>query len=231
MRLGIVGSGRMGAAVRVEALARGHEVPFALGRGENRDGGGIDPERFTGVDVAIEFTRPDAAAANVERLLSLGIPVVTGTIGWQDHLLRLQQIARERGGALLHSANFSIGVQLLLRAVREVARWTREQDFDAAIVERHHKAKLDAPSGTALAIQTAARTADPAREYPITSIRQGHDPGSHLVRWDGKHETLTLAHEVRDRAVFAAGAVRAAEWLHGKRGVFTFEDVLFEEAP
>jgi 4-hydroxy-tetrahydrodipicolinate reductase len=231
MRLGVVGNGRMGAAVRVEALARGHEVPFALTSADNRHGGGINAERFAGLDAAIEFTRPDAAPANVERLLTLGIPVVTGTTGWQDQLPRLQQLARERGGALLHSANFSIGVQLLLRAVREVARWTRGDGFDAAIVERHHRAKVDAPSGTALAIQRAARDGDPDREYPITSIRQGHDPGSHLLRWDGKYETLTLAHEVRDRAVFAAGAVRAAEWLRGRRGVFTFEDVLFEEAP
>ena len=231
MRLAVVGAGRMGAAVRVEALAHGHEVPFTLGSVDNRQGDGINAERFAGVEVAIEFTRPDAAAANVERLLTLGIPVVTGTTGWLEDLPRLQQLARDRGAALLHSANFSIGVQLLLRAVKDLARWTRDGGFDAAIVERHHRAKLDAPSGTALAIQRAARAADPAHEYPITSLRQGYDPGSHAVRWDARHETLTLMHDVRDRAVFAAGAVRAAEWLSGRRGVFTFEDVLFGEAP
>jgi 4-hydroxy-tetrahydrodipicolinate reductase len=231
MRLAVVGAGRMGAAVRAEALARGHDVPFTLGSVDNREGHGINAERFAGVEAAIEFTRPDAAPANVERLLTLGIPVVTGTTGWLQDLPRLEQLARERGAALLHSANFSIGVQLLLRAAREIARWTRDDGFDAAIVVRHHRGKVDAPSGTALAIQRAARDTDPGHEFPITSLRQGHDPGSHALRWDARHETVTLSHEVRDRAVFAAGAVRAAEWLAGRRGVFTFEDVLFGEAP
>ena len=231
MRLAVIGAGRMGAAVRAEALLRGHDVPFTLGSVDNRQGDGITAERFAGVEAAIEFTRPDAAAANVERLLTLGIPVVTGTTGWLQDLPRLQQLARDRGAALLHSANFSIGVQLLLRAAREIARWTRDDGFDAAIVERHHRTKVDAPSGTAIAIQRAAREADPGHAFPITSVRQGHDPGSHTLRWDARHETLTLSHDVRDRAVFAAGAVRAAEWLAGRRGVFTFEDVLFGEAP
>ncbi len=228
MRLAIVGNGRMGAAVRAEALARGHEVGFTLAGDENRGGRGITRDRFADVAVALEFTRPEAAPANVERLLTLGIPVVTGTTGWQAELPRLSALARERGGALLVAANFSVGVQLVLRAAREIARWDASGDsFDVSIVERHHRAKRDAPSGTALAIQRAVREADPAHEYPITSIRQGYDPGTHLVRWDGRHETLVLAHEVRNRAVFAEGAVRAAEWLSGRHGVFTFEDVLF----
>ncbi|MGH7560939.1 MAG: 4-hydroxy-tetrahydrodipicolinate reductase [Gemmatimonadales bacterium] len=227
MRIAVVGDGRMGAAVRAEALARGHEVPVTLGRRGNDGGAGITTARFAEVAVALEFTRPDAAPRNVARLLELGVPVVTGTTGWDDELPRLQELARERGGALLHAANFSIGVQLLLRAARELARWSARSDFDAAIVERHHRAKRDAPSGTALLLQRTVRRADPGREYPVTSIRQGHDPGSHAVRWDAPHETLTLAHEVRDRSVFAVGAVRAAEWLAQRRGVFTFEDVLF----
>ncbi|HET9275884.1 MAG TPA: dihydrodipicolinate reductase C-terminal domain-containing protein [Gemmatimonadales bacterium] len=230
MRLGLVGTGRMGAAVRAEAVARGHEVQVALSGGDNPGGRGITAEAFDGVSVALEFTSAASAPVNVENLLLLDIPVVTGTTGWNGDLPRLEALARERNGALLHAPNFSIGVQLLLRAASEVARWAAPlSGFDASILERHHRTKRDAPSGTALSLQRAARSGDPAREFPIDSLRRGFDPGRHAISWDAPYESLTLLHEVRDRAVFATGAVWAAEWLAGRHGVFTFEDVLFGE--
>ena len=136
-------------------------------------------------------------------------------------------VARE-GGALLHATNFSVGAHLMFRAARLLAQGiSGREEFDAAIFERHHRRKLDAPSGTALTLQRHLTKTDSARSFPITSERVGANPGEHLLTVDGPYETLTLTHAVRDRSVFAAGAVLAAEWLPGRTGVFGFESVLF----
>lgn len=230
MKLAIIGTGRMGQAVAAEAGLRGHEVIVSLDGASNRGGHGISAQRLRGVDVALEFTRPEAAACNLVSLLSIGVPVVTGTTGWQGELPRVEALAQECCGALLHAANFSVGVQLFLRTARDLAaRLAARPEFDTTILERHHSRKLDAPSGTALALQAALRRADPARAYPITSIRVGDVPGSHSLMVEAPHESITFTHDTRDRRVFAAGAVQAAEWLHGKVGVFTFEQMLFGE--
>jgi len=232
MRLAIVGTGRMARVIAEEASARGHEIALRLGRAENPGGAGIIPERFEKVDAALEFTRPDAAVANLERLIGIGVPVVTGTTGWFDRLPQIEALVRERGGALLYAPNFSIGVQIFLRAARELAhRLQGRPGFDAAIVERHHRGKLDAPSGTALALQALLRECDRGRDYPITSVRTGWVPGTHALEVDAAHETIALTHTARHPAVFASGAVLAAEWLVGRRGVFTFEQALFGDEP
>ncbi|HEV8358232.1 MAG TPA: dihydrodipicolinate reductase C-terminal domain-containing protein [Gemmatimonadales bacterium] len=232
MRLAIVGMGRMARAIAEEASARGHEVAVRLGRAENPGGAGILPERFERVDAALEFTRPDAAVANLERLIGIGVPVVTGTTGWFEHLPRIEALVHERDGALLYAPNFSIGVQLFFRTARELARRLHGRPgFDAAIVEQHHRGKLDAPSGTALALQGLLRERDPGRDYPITSVRSGWVPGTHALEVDAAHETIVLTHTARHPAVFASGAVLAAEWLVGRRGVFTFEQALFGDEP
>jgi 4-hydroxy-tetrahydrodipicolinate reductase len=232
MRLAIVGAGRMARAVAEEATSRGHEIAVRLGRSENPSGNGITSERFQDVDAALEFTRPEAAVANLERLVCIGVPVVTGTTGWQEQLPRVEALVLERKGALLHAPNFSIGMQLFLHTARDLGRRLRGRaGFDAAIVERHHRGKLDAPSGTAISLQAALREADPDRDYPITSIRTGWVPGVHALEIDSAYESLQLTHVARDRAVFAVGAVLAAEWLIGRRGVFTFEQALFGDEP
>ena len=232
MRLALVGTGRMGEAVGREAEHRGHTIHARVGRAENPGGAGLTRERLQGVDVVVEFTRPDAVVANLERLIELGVPVVTGTTGWIDHLPRIAALATARNAALLHAPNFSIGIHLFFRAAGELARWLPEgAEFDASITEIHHRQKRDAPSGTALALQRAVRAADASREYPITSQRIGSVPGTHVLTVDGPHDSIQLTHTVRDRAVFAAGAVRAAEWLPGRRGVFTFDQMLFGGAP
>jgi 4-hydroxy-tetrahydrodipicolinate reductase len=236
MRVAIVGPGRMGAAIRREAERRGHPVVATIGREENPTGDGITRERLAGAEVVFEFTRPDAAVTNLERLMRLGQTVVTGTTGWTADLPRLARLAQEHHAALLHAANFSIGVQVLRHAAGAAAALLRGRpEFDAALREQHHRRKLDAPSGTALALQAELRAADPSREFPITSQRLGWAPGTHEVVIDAEYETITLSHVVRDRAVFAAGAVLAGEWLAGRRGggggVFTFDQVLTGDAP
>jgi 4-hydroxy-tetrahydrodipicolinate reductase len=228
MRLAIVGNGRMGRAVAELAAERGHVVHAIIGREENAGGAGLSRTRLEGVEAAIEFTRPDAVVNNLERLIEAGIPTVTGTTGWTDELPRIIRLVESRRGALLHSSNYSIGVQLFLRAAHDLAeRFAKRPEFAAFILEEHHAAKVDAPSGTASAMQQRMREADPGREFPITSIRAGSIPGTHVVTYDGPHDTVRLSHVARSRRGFAAGAIAAAEWLRGRTGVYDFEAMLF----
>lgn len=228
MRIVIVGNGKMGQAVARLAEQRGHTIQAMIGAAENANGCALTPDRLAGADVAIEFTRPDAAPANLERLIVTGIPIVTGTTGWLEQLPRIATLVAERKGALLHAANFSLGVHLFLRAARELARgFAGRPGFDAFILEEHHAAKVDAPSGTARELQARVRQSDPERPYPITSVRVGEAPGTHLVAYDGAYERVTLSHAARNREGFAAGALAAAEWLPGHPGMHTVEDMLF----
>jgi 4-hydroxy-tetrahydrodipicolinate reductase len=228
MRIVIVGNGKMGQTVARLAEQRGHTIHAVIGAAENGDGQALTPDRLAGADVAIEFTRPDAAPANLEHLIAAGIPTVTGTTGWLEQLARIAALVARRNGALLHAANFSLGVHLFLRAARELARdFAGHAEFDAFILEEHHAAKLDAPSGTARELQARVHEADPGRLYPITSVRSGAAPGTHLVAYDGPYERVTLSHAARNREGFAAGALAAAEWLPGHPGVHTLDDMLF----
>jgi len=227
MKLALVGTGRMGSALEAAAVARGHSVVAQVGRAENPGGRALTRSRLEEADVVLEFTHPESVVANLERLADLGIPTVTGTTGWTEHLPRLEERVRSGGGALLHAANFSLGAQLLLQAARLLARSLRGIDeFDAHLLEWHHRAKVDAPSGTALHLREALVQEDPSRNWPITAHRVGWMPGTHALEMDSRFETLSLTHTVRDRAVFAEGAVFAAEWLVGRKGVFTFEQIL-----
>ncbi len=228
MRIVIVGNGRMGRAVAALAEQRGHTIHGVIEAQENIGGRALTPARLTDADVAVEFTRPDAAPANLERLIEAGIPTVTGTTGWSAELPHITRLVERRGGALLHAANFSVGVQLFLRAARDLGRrLAGHSEFDAFILEQHHAAKLDAPSGTARVLQDGLRQSDPARPFPITSVRAGAIPGTHSVTYDGPYETVSLTHVARSREGFAAGALAAAEWLPSHPGVHTFEDMLF----
>ena len=227
MRIAIVGNGRMGRAVAELAEERGHAVRV-IGHAENTGGAALTAEGLAGVDVAIEFTRPDAAVANLERLIEAGIPTVTGTTGWTAELPRIERLVRTRGGALLHAANFSVGVHLFLRAARDLAvRFAGRPEFEAFILEEHHATKRDAPSGTAAVLRARVRETDPARECPVTSVRAGSIPGTHVLTFDGPHETISLSHVARSRKGYAAGALAAAEWLPGRSGVHDFETMLF----
>jgi 4-hydroxy-tetrahydrodipicolinate reductase len=218
----------MGKAVAALAVERGHSIQTVVDSSDNAGGRALTRERLAGAVVAIEFTRPEAAVPNLEKLIELGIPTVTGTTGWSQALPRIAARVVERRGALLHAANFSVGVHLFLRTARDLARnFTGRPEFAASIMEKHHAAKLDAPSGTALLLQRQLGASDPQRQFPITSVREGAVPGIHTLTYEGPHETILLSHLARDREAFAAGALMAAEWLRDKTGVFTFEDLLF----
>ncbi|HEU5154896.1 MAG TPA: dihydrodipicolinate reductase C-terminal domain-containing protein, partial [Gemmatimonadales bacterium] len=194
------------------------------------EGAALTADRLGGAEVALEFTRPEAAPGNLMRIASLGLPIVSGTTGWSSSLPSIEREVNANGGALLHSPNFSVGVHLFLRAAADLARQFRGRDFDGFILEQHHAAKRDAPSGTALRLQSAVSAADPDRPFKISSIRAGFSPGTHLLAYDSPFEVIRLEHTARSRQSFAAGALMAAEWLQGRTGVYTFEDMLFGEA-
>jgi 4-hydroxy-tetrahydrodipicolinate reductase len=230
LRIAIVGNGKMGKAVAALAKQRGHAIQLVIGRLENSGGRALTPAGLQGIDVAIEFTRPEAAVMNLQRLIEAGIPTVTGTTGWLDALPAVQALVQQHRGALLHAANFSVGVHLFVRAARALAEGFRgRSEFTVSIHEEHPASKVDAPSGTALMLQRQLWAIEPGRRFPITSIRSGEAPGTHTLTYEAPHETVVLRHLSRSREVFAAGAISAAEWLPGRHGVFTFEDVLFAE--
>lgn len=226
LRLAIVGDGKMGRAVNELARERGYVVTVMVGQGENRDGAAMTRDRLGDADVVIEFTEPASAPANIIGAARAGYPVVTGTTGWVDELPQVTREIENARGALVHAPNFSIGVNLFLAIALEAGRIMHAApEFDPHIVETHHAAKKDAPSGTALALERAV-SRGLGRAIPITSVRTGHVPGSHELSFDGAFEQIRVMHTARDRRVFADGALRAASWIRGRHGVFTMRDVL-----
>ena len=223
LRLALVGMGKMGRAVAALASERDFTVVATLGR--PAQAGAITPAALAGADVAIEFSEPASAADNAMACVAAGCPVVVGTTGWYDRLPEVTAEVARRGGAVVWAPNFSIGVNLFLRLVADAARTMIGARFDVHVVETHHAAKKDAPSGTA---QALARVLSDGlgRGVPVTSVRIGHVPGSHDVVFDAPFEQIRLEHAARDRRVFAEGALVAARWVVGRQGVFTMADVV-----
>lgn len=222
-RLLLVGHGRMGQLVEQLAPSYG----FALaGIVTDQDPGGLTRDHGR-VDVAIDFTLPEAVPSNLPVLAARGINVVVGTTGWQAHEAELRAVVAQAGTAVLASANFSLGMNLFMLLAEESARrFGPHADFGAWIHELHHSAKKDAPSGTALMLQRAMVGAGYTRGIDVAATRAGSIPGTHTIGFDGPSETVTLTHQVRDRGVFARGALEAARWLVGRRGWFTMRDFL-----
>jgi len=219
----IVGPGKMGREIEAVLLRRGHGVRARYGRRDDMEA--LEPDV---VDVAFEFTAPESAPKTVATLLMHRVPVVSGTTGWD--VAPMRRLAEERRVPFLHAPSFSIGVAALRRAAMVLGgALARIPEFEPAIVERHHSAKRDAPSGTAKAIAEAVGVGRPAgEEVPIVSLRHGGQPGEHVLVFEGPDESIELVHRARSRSVFALGAVRAAEWLvaSGLTGPVTFEDFL-----
>lgn len=225
-RIAIVGMGKMGRAIAELAPARGWEVVARLDQAEMR--GQISRATLGDADVAVEFSVPAAAPANVRAIVNVGCPVVVGTTGWYDQFDAIERDVNSANGALLAAANFSLGVNVFERIVERAAELlAHAPGFDVHVVETHHAAKKDAPSGTAATLaRTAAAAWGGGREIPITSIRTGSVPGTHELIFDAPFEQIRLVHTARDRRVFAEGALVAAAWLIGRRGVYSMRDVL-----
>ena len=219
--LAIIGLGRMGHAVEQLAPERGFSVVARIGRGAE-----VSRRSLSGAAVAIEFSEPRAAPANVRACLEAGCPVVVGTTGWSAELPAMREDVERRKGALLTAPNFSLGVAVFTQVAADAARrFAALPGFDAHLLEIHHAAKKDAPSGTAAALADAAGRARGAA-IPITSIRTGSVPGTHELVFDAPFEQVRLVHEARDRRVFAEGALAAAKWIIGRQGIFTMADVI-----
>jgi 4-hydroxy-tetrahydrodipicolinate reductase len=224
-QVAILGAGKMGKLLAALAPEAGCAVTAMLDKADTRDG--PTPAQLNGAEVVIEFTEPHEAARLVKRCAELGVPVVSGTTGWDAERALTETFVRSSNGALLWAPNFALGVHLFAKVVEEAARRFAHDraGFDAHLIETHHAKKLDAPSGTARMLGTIAERAR-GKAIPITSVRTGHVPGTHEVVFDAAFEQVRLVHEARDRRVFAAGALAAARWLKGKRGVFTLDDFL-----
>lgn len=225
MRILIVGHGRMGQLV--ESLAAEYGIDVAgIVDGPTGDRQVAEGD-FGPVDVAVDFTLPDAVPRTLPQLAARRINVVIGTTGWQAHEAALRKVADEAGIGVVAASNFSLGMNLFQLVVEEAARLLAPQaDFGAWIDERHHDKKKDAPSGTALTIKAGMERAGFARGIDMSSTRAGFIPGTHTVGFDGPSETIELTHTVRDRAVFARGALVAARWLAGRRGWYSMADVI-----
>ncbi|MCU1292378.1 MAG: dihydrodipicolinate reductase [Bryobacterales bacterium] len=229
-RLALVGHGKMGRRIEQLAVQHGFSVVLKLTSANNQDAAGINSESFRDVDVAIEFSSPHAAVANLIRLAELKIPAVTGTTGWLDHLPAVTRQFEKTGAGLVWSPNFSVSIAVFQRLAGLAAElFQAEEQYGAWAWEIHHDAKKDAPSGTLLQLVKTMQRHGYSRPIDTSSSRAGKHPGTHEIGFDSEADTLTLRHVARSRDGFVHGALKAANWIIGRPGVYTFEDVLFGE--
>lgn len=236
-RIALIGHGRMGHEVERLAPERECTVVARLGASE-----AITLESLGGAEVAIEFTGPDAAPGNLQRVAALGVDAVCGTTGWYDALPAVRAAVEAAGTGLVYAPNFSLGVALFRRLVRQAAALADAlDDYDVFLHETHHRHKVDHPSGTARAladdlVEGLARKTGwaegPAEGAPdpstlwVSVTRAGEVPGTHVIGLEGPDDRIELRHEARGRAGFARGALDAARWIHGRTGVFSLEAML-----
>ncbi|HWW16151.1 MAG TPA: dihydrodipicolinate reductase C-terminal domain-containing protein [Candidatus Dormibacteraeota bacterium] len=224
MRLLILGRGKTGSLVADVARQRSHDVRV-VGTAENADGAALVAEKLHDVDVVIDFTAPSCVVGHIEACVAAGKNMVVGTTGWHGEVDRIRKIVESRGTGFVYAANFSVGVNLFLDVARAAAAALRH-DYSGQIFERHHVQKKDAPSGTAIAIQRVIReSSDKSEDLEITSFREGEVVGMHEVVLESPADRIYLCHDAKSRQGFADGAVRAAEWLAGKKGFYDFKDV------
>ena len=236
MKAAIIGYGKMGREIERILRERGHDVPLIIDIDNRND---LNAEHLREVDAALEFSTPATAYDNIRACIDAGTPVVSGTTGWTDRLEELRTRCRERNGAFFYASNYSLGVNLLFRLNRQLAEMIgRVGGYDVRIEEIHHTQKKDAPSGTAITLaeeiidrigtkqRWVNRPAAAPDELEIDSLREGAVPGTHTVAYTSEDDVITLRHELKSRRALALGAVVAAEFLVGKQGIFTMDDLL-----
>ena len=228
MKIAIVGYGKMGRLIEQLAPECGGQVVARLDEHNNANGEGITREALAGVDVAIEFSTPETAVANIERLAAAGVNTVVGTTGWTAELEKVRAAVDRAGTALVWSPNFSVGVNVFFRLVAEAARLLKDEpEYGAWAWEIHHDTKKDSPSGTLLKLVEQMKSSGYGRGIDTGANRAGRHPGTHEIGFDSQADTLTLRHAARSREGFARGALKAAKWVRGKRGVYEFSETLF----
>ena len=222
MNFVLLGCGKTGSLVAEVAKERGHQL-LIIEEEQNKNGVALTRDSLAGVDAVIDFTTPEAVLPNIEACVRAGVNMVVGTTGWYGELDRIQKMVVEADTGLLWASNFSIGVNLFFHIVHIAANAVR-YGYSANIMERHHVHKKDAPSGTAVVMQRLVEQV--ANKKPeITSLREGETVGLHVLLLDSPADTIMLTHDAKNRRGFAQGAVRAAEWIAGKKGFYEFAGI------
>lgn len=218
LKLALFGYGKMGKNVEKAALSAGHAITGIATSSQ-------DTITLEHSDLVIDFTKAEAVIDNVYKAAKAGKNIVIGTTGWQNNLEQVKELIEKYGIGAIYFPNFSLGVLLFLKLIKEAAKIISPyQDYDLGGEEIHHNQKKDAPSGTALVIQDLLKKNWPKLEF--SSVRVGHFPGTHTLYFDSPFDTITLSHTSKNREGFAKGAILAAEWLHHKKGLYTVEDIL-----
>jgi len=238
MNIALIGYGRMGKAIEEIALRRGHTITCKISSQNLQE---FNPRVLQWADVAIEFSTPESAYSNISLCINAGVPVISGTTGWLNKKEEIDQKCRDKNGAFLYASNFSIGVNIFFEINKRLATLMNKYEvYDVEIKEIHHKGKLDQPSGTAITLakdiidqvgRKKVWTIMPpseknSRNLYIESERTDPAPGTHIVRYSSEIDDIEICHTAHTRKGFASGAVLAAEWLAGKKGVFEMKDVL-----
>lgn len=237
MNILLVGYGKMGRAIEQIAIERGHTIVGKIDISNRSEMENLSREE---VDVAIEFSAPEAAYGNIRTCLEKGWPVVSGTTGWLAHRAEIEELCNQKKGAFFYASNYSIGVNLFFRLNKQLARLIKDHSYAATMTEIHHIHKLDAPSGTAITLAEGiigenanlkGWTLFPEEKdgyLPIEAEREGEVPGTHIIRYTSEVDTIEIKHTAHSRQGFALGAVVSAEWIAGKQGIFGMDDLLKE---
>jgi 4-hydroxy-tetrahydrodipicolinate reductase len=230
MKIALFGYGKMGKTIERLALAKGHSIVYVSDADDQKG-------NLSDADVAIEFSIPESAANNIGRCFEQGIPVVCGTTGWLEQYKDVLKLCESRNGSFIYASNFSVGVNLFFNLNEYLARLMKPwSDYEASLEEIHHTEKLDAPSGTAISLAEGilkhsekkqwALDGDKSDDLNISAKRIPDEKGTHTVTYASKNDEITIAHHAHTRDGFGMGAILAAEWLIGKKGVFSMKDVL-----
>jgi 4-hydroxy-tetrahydrodipicolinate reductase len=227
MKIGLIGTGRMGETAARVASAKGHSVAARFWDERPLRPDAECRRALEGVDVLIDFSAADAVLRNAAAASALGLPLVEGTTGWNDRLKEVEAEVLRGAIGFVYASNFSLGVNLFYRLVERAGElFSAFDQYDPYIEEAHHKFKKDAPSGTALEIRSLLTRPYGGREIPVSSVRAGYIPGEHAVGFDSAVDTVRIVHTARGREGLAEGALVAASWIVGKKGFFHFREVL-----
>ncbi|MBL4653111.1 MAG: 4-hydroxy-tetrahydrodipicolinate reductase [Flavobacteriales bacterium] len=231
MKIALLGYGKMGKAIEEIALKRGHYLTL-------RTNESVSENDILDADVAIDFSTPTTVVDNIKKCFAVNVPVVVGTTGWYNQFNEVCRLCELGNHSLFHATNFSVGVNIFFEVNKTLAKLMNPQtDYEIEMTEIHHTQKLDSPSGTAITLaneitktieRKSSWTEDETQQNSIfiRSEREGNVPGTHIVSYENDIDKIEIKHEAKGRIGFATGAVLAAEWLHGKKGVFTMKDLL-----
>jgi 4-hydroxy-tetrahydrodipicolinate reductase len=236
MQIAIIGYGKMGKMIEEIAIQRGHSIILKINIENTED---FTKQNIGKAEVAIEFTGPETAYENVKKCIDYGIPVVSGSTGWNNKLEEIKEYAAKNNGSFLHTSNFSIGVNIFFELNKKLADLMNNQgEYDVSMIEIHHTQKLDAPSGTAVSLADQVlqrlnrkskwvnRNPENTEELSIISKRIDPAAGIHSVKYSSEVDDIEIIHTAHNRKGFALGAVMAAEYIHNKKGIFSMKEVL-----